>query len=367
MGDHHKSSERKSVSTSAHGFHAMYLGKVPTHFSSSEEHTSVCVEKLLDICNMNETFIDEVFLDIKSFALIMHYVDITSKVIDTKLFDLARISYCSAGNFEDQRILAWVYRQETEEGFQLECHAVRCKTTRKTKVIVYQLYDAITKLFVEVQAALQASETFKKAHEESENVSDSPTNAAQHSMCKTVRFDDCVQRIDFEVDDDSSSSTSVGDDSVFYDNDTSNNSHRDKESEQTCRQHSPTSETEGTCRDKTSDDDKDKGADDNEQSLDELTSVDTAGEGEVAELACPCTPLLLSSGHIHRTVLEVDNPSFQEDECDFQGDKENDDHVLVFCGIPETNLEELEDSASSGFGEDEQDSTDLSCFQDIAL
>ena len=145
------------------GYSALFLGKVPTYESSGEGCTDYCVEKVLDRYNIDESRAHEVYLDVKNIGLLMYYVDDDGKLLQTRLFDLARISYCCGDHQVQPRIFSWVYKQETETGFQLECYAVRCSTEKKPRVIAQHLYRACEKLYFEIQAALESGKTFSEA------------------------------------------------------------------------------------------------------------------------------------------------------------------------------------------------------------
>lgn len=147
------------------GFSALFLGKVPTYDPSGPGCTDYCVEKLLDSYNIDETRAHEVYLDIKNIALLMYYVNEDGRVLHTKAFDLARISFCCGDHVQQPRIFSWVYKQETDVGFQLECYAVRCSSERKPRKLAQSLYKACQGLYVEIQEAFKSSQAFSKACE----------------------------------------------------------------------------------------------------------------------------------------------------------------------------------------------------------
>ena len=142
------------------GLRVEYLGHVPTDDVASRERVNYCVEKLLDKCNMIESQTADVFLelDARACTLAMHYVDECARITCTRMFALTRISFCSGGvGGGDSKLFAWVYRQETADGFQLECHAVRCTNERRMKIIARKLYAAFNQLGSQPQVAGKAA------------------------------------------------------------------------------------------------------------------------------------------------------------------------------------------------------------------
>ena len=143
-----------------HGHACLYLGKVPTYESKGMECTDYCVQKLLDRYNIDETSAHDIYLDVKSLQLLFYYTDDDGKLLQTSGFDLPRVSYACGQHISEPKIFSWVYKQETDVGFQLECHAVRCSSARKSQIIAQQLFLACQKLYREMQAGLQSTRVF---------------------------------------------------------------------------------------------------------------------------------------------------------------------------------------------------------------
>ena len=143
-----------------HGHACLYLGKVPTYESKGMECTDYCVQKLLDRYNIDETSALDIYLDVKSLQLQLYYTDDDGKLLHTSGFDLPRVSYACGQHISEPKIFSWVYKQETDVGFQLECHAVRCSSARKAQIIAQQLFLSCQKLYQEMQAGLQSTRVF---------------------------------------------------------------------------------------------------------------------------------------------------------------------------------------------------------------
>jgi hypothetical protein len=139
------------------GYQGIYLGFVPSFKSSGEECIYYCVEKILDACNAREALMKDSFVDIQSSCVKIHFVDERLKVLNTKIYDLARISYCCSNHSNDSRIFSWIYKQEIDVGFQLECHAVRFPTEKKASLVASKLFRAFNKLYSEVQNSVTCS------------------------------------------------------------------------------------------------------------------------------------------------------------------------------------------------------------------
>ena len=143
-----------------HGHACLYPGKVPTYESKGMECSDYCVQKLLDRYNIDETSAHDIYLDVKSLQLLLYYTDDDGKLLHTSGFDLPRVSYACGQHISEPKIFSWVYKQETDVGFQLECHAVRCSSARKSQIIAQQLFLACQKLYQEMQAGLQSTRVF---------------------------------------------------------------------------------------------------------------------------------------------------------------------------------------------------------------
>lgn len=139
------------------GYKGTYLGFVPSFESVGQDCIYYCVEKILDGCNAREALMREAFVDIQTSCLRVHFVDDHMKVVQTKIYDLARISYCCSNHDNDPRIFSWIYRQEIDIGFQLECHAVRFATDKKASLVATQLYKSFNKMYSEVETAVSSS------------------------------------------------------------------------------------------------------------------------------------------------------------------------------------------------------------------
>ena len=96
----------------------------------------------------------DAFLDIQSNHMSLYFVNDVCQVKDRKRYDLARISYCCGNHINDPRILSWIYRQEVDVGFQLECHAVRFDSDVKARCVASRLYMAVTSLYLEIESAV---------------------------------------------------------------------------------------------------------------------------------------------------------------------------------------------------------------------
>ena len=162
--------EGLSLAPVMRGYRAVYLGHVPTDTPTSPVDTALCVEKILDACNIREINMREVFINFRPYALCMHFVDTFDRVMTSKMYDLARISFCSGGNFADHRIFSWNYKQETEEGFQLECHAVKVASERRARLLSVLVGQAFTSMHQEVQTALHSCRLFRAAFQSPDHV-----------------------------------------------------------------------------------------------------------------------------------------------------------------------------------------------------
>ena len=150
------------------GFRGVYLGAVKNFDATCLRCTEQPVHDI--ITNQSDSVhLPVVFLDVKPYALSMHTVDSDSKITETRMFDLSRISYCSAEHRNESNVLAWVYRQETPQGFSLECHAVRCDTQKKCCYLASLLYKAFNQIHKELQEAIKSSQTFVDAFKSTAN------------------------------------------------------------------------------------------------------------------------------------------------------------------------------------------------------
>lgn len=143
-----------------YGYRALYLGSIPT---ADLTNTEMSVSLLLDRFRLGSINDEDIFLDAKICGLIMYFVDSKDKIVKTRLFDLARISYCSGDHIVDPCVFAWVYQQETRDGFRHDCHAVKTSSPNKARHLALLLNNAFTQLYHEVQAALKSSQLFHKA------------------------------------------------------------------------------------------------------------------------------------------------------------------------------------------------------------
>lgn len=144
------------------GYSGTYLGFVPAYESAGTECIYDCVEKILDACNIRECLMRDAFADVQSSCLQIHFVDDTMKIYESKIYDLARISYCCSNHTNDTRIFSWIYRQEIEIGFQLECHAVRFSSEKKATLVASKVYEAFNNLFSEMESGMPCSSLFNK-------------------------------------------------------------------------------------------------------------------------------------------------------------------------------------------------------------
>ena len=252
------------------GYRGYYLGHVPA--TKAAGSARYYIDKILDSCNINESQVVDSYIEVTPTSLTLYnavtednssecdatgnvaykiktgeinfgatFNDFSAsdncsslplpppiKVTQGKTFDLTRISCCSSNNAqEDGRILSWVYRQETEDGFQMECHAVRFPSSKRANTVARLLYESFSKLYLEVREALRSSKVFYSACEQMSQQNNLPIADKANKMttktataCRIMR-----DRMSQVVNDDSadcanydSNSDSVenrSDDSVF--------------------------------------------------------------------------------------------------------------------------------------------------------
>ncbi len=145
------------------GHHAINLGQMPIMEKGGLMCTDKAVSLLLHELKLQSVDKHQVYVDVKSVGLVMYHVDENMKITNTRLFDLARISYCTADHQVEPHVFAWVYHQETLEGFQMQCYAVKMNSVRKAKMLAFQLNAAFRSLYEEVQAAEKSSQIFAEA------------------------------------------------------------------------------------------------------------------------------------------------------------------------------------------------------------
>lgn len=155
--------ERLVLSPIMHGYRVLYLGNVPAETSSDPQETALCVERILDACNICEMNIRDAFINVHPYHLTVYFVDSMDKVIQKQNFDLARISFCTSGVNANPRIFAWNYQQETDRGFQMECHAVSVNSHKRAKLLAGLLGEAFAKFNQDFHAALRSSSLFQAA------------------------------------------------------------------------------------------------------------------------------------------------------------------------------------------------------------
>lgn len=202
-----------------HGYRGHYLGYVPA--TRSAANGKYYVDKILDRCNINEAQVVDVYVEVCSNSVNLYnaasvvdndnyttpgqgyatygedkgeinasFTDVIEpsdshtgngtncsssssssstqlappvKVTPGMRFDVTRISCCLGCSGGDGRILSWIYRQETADGFQMECHAVRFPTARRANTVARLLYESFSKLFLDVRQALRTSKVFYSA------------------------------------------------------------------------------------------------------------------------------------------------------------------------------------------------------------
>ena len=147
----------------------LYLGRVPVSEASGKGCTENAVSLLLDKASLDCADIDYIYMDVKPCGLVFYHVDFACKVTHTQSFNISRISYCSGEHLVDPCIFAWIFHQENQSGFQLECHAVRVKSERRAKFLAFQLQQAFHALYKDVQAALESSKLFHAALSQKQN------------------------------------------------------------------------------------------------------------------------------------------------------------------------------------------------------
>ena len=133
------------------GCKGSYLGYVPAFESSGKDCTHFYVEKILDACNINEDRIREVFVEIYPTVLKMYIVDENHRILETMQFDYTRISYCCGTHKLDSRIFSIIYRLDSNDGVQLECHAIRFESEQKATLLAKRLFGALQRLQNEIE------------------------------------------------------------------------------------------------------------------------------------------------------------------------------------------------------------------------
>lgn len=178
------------------GHRGRYLGRTKTVMAGGDGCTNRPVSRLLAFDEYMGVELDEIYLDVKPLGLIMYFVDEDSRITRTKLFDLARISYCSGDHAQDSRVFAWIYRQETENGFQLECHAVRLANSMKAKLLSVHMCQAFDSFYNEIQAALKTSQLLNKASGADDELSESKTFSPERQCSAGSNLESCCNKDD---------------------------------------------------------------------------------------------------------------------------------------------------------------------------
>ena len=175
-----RSNVKSGICVKAH--QARYLGHLPISHTGRSDQTESTVSTLVDQSTLDCSAVDQVYIDVKSAGLVLYRVDYNCKVTETIIFDLSRISYCNGNHRVDPRVFAWVYRQETSVGFQLECHVIKVASDRKAKQLAMLLQRTFETFFKEVQAALDSSRVFAEACAKMKEQAE----AAQHCQDESV-------------------------------------------------------------------------------------------------------------------------------------------------------------------------------------
>ncbi|ELU11471.1 hypothetical protein CAPTEDRAFT_193877 [Capitella teleta] len=171
--DNIEHTERLVLSPIMHGYRSTYLGSVPTESANDPTETSLCVERILDACNIREKNMRGAFISFRPQHMLLHIVDSVDHVIKTRYFDLARIAVCSAGLYGGSPcIFTWNYQQETDYGFQLECHAVKVNSAKRARQLASLLGSAFHQMSHDFHAAMRSSHLFQAAFDRKEPSTD---------------------------------------------------------------------------------------------------------------------------------------------------------------------------------------------------
>jgi len=100
----------------------------------------------------------DIYVDVPRCKCISVYeVNSGHRVTTKKQFDLSRVAFCTGGVHPayDHCLLAWLYRQETPIGFQLDCHVIRLSTRMKARRLAAHIGASFDRAFADVNAAVE--------------------------------------------------------------------------------------------------------------------------------------------------------------------------------------------------------------------
>ena len=90
-------------------------------------------------------------------CITVYEVDAWRRVTSRTRFDLTRVAFCTGGEHPayDHCLLAWLYRQETPTGFQLDCHVIRLSSRIKARRLAAHIGASFHQAFADVRAATE--------------------------------------------------------------------------------------------------------------------------------------------------------------------------------------------------------------------
>ncbi|XP_007892150.1 PTB-containing, cubilin and LRP1-interacting protein [Callorhinchus milii] len=129
-----------------------YLGKIATR---GTQFKSGCTERSVvelwekPTLTPEDTSPGNAILEIRPFQVQLHHLDAKGEAtVHMDTFQVARIAYCTADHNISANIFAWIYREINDDlTYQMDCHAVECKSKLEAKKLAHAMMEAFKKTF----------------------------------------------------------------------------------------------------------------------------------------------------------------------------------------------------------------------------